>query len=1110
MRSLITFISVILLILSSLAHFNVADPSINSGIVASRNFISSDGLNWSDPVKVTTNSVDDMYPSIAVDDNGMTYIVYYQNSQNFMFQKYQRNGAIAVKETLLQTGYMIFQKPAIGTKNAQPVKYFDLGYNDISHLLWGESPQKNFQYQRFTGTGKPLSTTMYPDVSLSYTELAYLEATPKNYAFFGLTSSMSGENSYLSRMDLQYDLLLVNVGSDAEGITLSTDKWNQASVHVFTRSSTSTGIFHIKFTTDQQRVITQHEIFKGIINGTGLDSPMPSTTISPNGHVHFLLYSQTASPRTIYYAETDKDGNPLLGGHAITVTKDAGDYGDIASDNKGNIIIVWGNANDGQVYYTKVVDGKENESLAKSPIQISTGLAGNSSSPKIAIDHHFGLHVVFVNDVGGDKEVIYRYAYPFAFELLMDPNEQARMMFIEDGELKSGNFSLKNVGGQSDAIALNVTYEISDNQTQGWKAWIENASVELEMDAFLKLKVFVQAPEIANFGAYLEVCVNARGHNHPETNASICFKSFFIQSIFISITCDEETHLISAGDSTKYTCEVWNKGDITEDILIKNIDSPEDWAVNLSQDTFKAIKKWEKIVFFVNLTAPKWAMANEGATVTLEASYVSLPIVHAIAVLRALIAPNLSLQLKSDDSIRYVNPGERAEFNLSVYNDGNLRTEVVLSLASNNNTNYWNPVLDKEYLEVSRGTYEQFNVMVVAPLDAYAGSSLLLTVWAKVNGTEVQSHFSLLVIVKTVHKIWVNVKPSTIAIKPGDMANYDVDLINTGNLLEIMTYEPQHMEPGWLFGINNSRLSVDKIFLGMDESQRMCVTLYIPSNATAGLYDIAIILKDSSDYNVTFHITVKILQIYPIEMDTSVGRKNGTPNGVVSFDLDVTNQGNGQDLINLTLVGPPLYWIYHFEQKGSPVTNITLKTKAKATVQIFLQIPSSNKLDAYHYLFHILATSSGGYKTWADVTIDLQLANLLVGKITYNPTRMVSKHNVLIQVEIKNYGYTSCDNVSVQFFDGNTLAGETVVDRMLIRNDKIVIFNWIPTAGTHTLKFFVDSKNTTFEFNEDDNIQINKVTVLSSSLPQSHYENILPLLIIPIIISVAIVLGRRK
>jgi uncharacterized membrane protein len=1109
MRSSLAFFLVILIILSSFAPFTTAIQSRHLGIVSSRNSSTSDGLNWSAPLKVTSNNLTEAYPSIGVDDNANTYIVYYQNGQDFMLQKYQRNGNISVKETRLKTGSMFFQKPSIGTSDAQPTNYFDIGSNGYSHLIWSSGQWDSPNYQRFSDIGKPQSGELDPAISLSYPEMGYLGVSKNNLAFNGLITSYSKDNSYLSRIDSNFNSQMVSVHTNARSISLSVDKWDY-SVNVFTRSSTSTGIFHVKFTTDLQTVVSPHEIFTGIINGTGLDSPMPSTTTSPNGHLHFLIYSQSSSPRTIFYAETDKNGTPLLGGQAITVTNTAGDYGDIASDKRGNIYIIWGNANDGQIYYTKVEDGKENASLAKPPVLLSKGLSGKSSWPKLAIDHNNGFHVVFLNDAGGDSEVIYKYAYPVVFELYMDPTEQSKMMFIHDGEIKSGNISIKNLGGQKDIIHINTTYKINADRTEDWNAWIENDTVELDTDTFVRLKVFVQAPEIANFNDNIKVCIRAWSQLDPDTNDTICLSTFFMQTWLLSVTCDNGTHMITASGSTEYACQIWNKGDITEDIIVKNIDSPEDWPVIISQDTFPAVHKWAKVDFNVSLTAPSWVMANEAATVTLKVFFASLPSVRDITVLRAMVAPSLSLHLMIDEPIRYVDPGERTVFNFNVYNNGNIKSEAVLSLDFPYGNEMWNAVLDTNSVTVPSGAYRQFNLIVMTPWNSPSGTTLQIKVQALINGTDVLAYQTCIVTVRTVQKIWANIYQEMVAVEPGGTAKFELDLINTGNIHETLTYDRKQIEPDWLLGIYHDGRSLDNISIDMDESQRFCVTLSVPSNALSGLYHIAVNLKDSSEYNVTFHLSVKVLQIYPIEIISSVGRKNGTPNGFVAFDLIIANLGNGQDLIKLTLDNPPSYWNYHFAQYGSTVVNVGLRSKEKATVQLILEIPGSNHLRAYSYRFHVRAISIGGYQTSTDVAVDLLLANLRVEKLTYSPLRLVEKQNVIIQVQISNYGHTPSENVTVQFFDGYTLAGETVVESLQIGSRKLVNFNWITTAGSHKFKFVVDPKNTTFEFNEDDNVRIEKVNVRGSEKPVSN-DKYLPILALLLpIITLIIVLELRR
>ena len=56
----------------------------------SRLLTTPDGLSWADPVKITSNNLEDNHPTLVVDSAANSHILYYQGGQDFKYQKYQR------------------------------------------------------------------------------------------------------------------------------------------------------------------------------------------------------------------------------------------------------------------------------------------------------------------------------------------------------------------------------------------------------------------------------------------------------------------------------------------------------------------------------------------------------------------------------------------------------------------------------------------------------------------------------------------------------------------------------------------------------------------------------------------------------------------------------------------------------------------------------------------------------------------------------------------------------------------------------------------------------------------------------------------------------------
>jgi subtilase family serine protease len=133
------------------------------------------------------------------------------------------------------------------------------------------------------------------------------------------------------------------------------------------------------------------------------------------------------------------------------------------------------------------------------------------------------------------------------------------------------------------------------------------------------------------------------------------------------------------------------------------------------------------------------------------------------------------------------------------------------------------------------------------------------------------------------------------------------------------------------------------------------------------------------------------------------------------------------------------------------------------------------------------------------------IGNLRIQKARYFPSYIHVNKNATIEVFVQNEGPEDLTNIWVYFYLHDVeLAGAGYIDSLAAGANKSVEFQWTPTEGGPTrLKYIVDPKNEINETNEDDNVQLDKVTVRvpsdtpsSSPCPGSMSIGIIPLIAI--------------
>jgi uncharacterized membrane protein len=133
---------------------------------------------------------------------------------------------------------------------------------------------------------------------------------------------------------------------------------------------------------------------------------------------------------------------------------------------------------------------------------------------------------------------------------------------------------------------------------------------------------------------------------------------------------------------------------------------------------------------------------------------------------------------------------------------------------------------------------------------------------------------------------------------PGATVVYTLTLENTGNIADTFT-----VEAAGAWAVN---LPVDTFNLAAGETADFVVEVTIPAGAMAGASDVTTVTATSAfDDGVSDSsaLTTTANQIFGIELTPATAALSGAPGDVVTYTLMLTNTGNGEDTVALTLTG---------------------------------------------------------------------------------------------------------------------------------------------------------------------------------------------------------------
>jgi len=460
-----------------------------------------------------------------------------------------------------------------------------------------------------------------------------------------------------------------------------------------------------------------------------------------------------------------------------------------------------------------------------------------------------------------------------------------------------------------------------------------------------------------------------------------------------------------------------------------------------------------------------------------------------------------------------------------------------------------------------------FKIMIRAPANAKAGTRIVIDVKGEnLDDSSAVVFKQFTAIVNEKYDYSVNFSKTTNSILPGrdikyevsvdedddgvfekvmihgKMLRYDFTILNTGNAQdEIYLYVKDLPSVYWTGYFEEEDARVSNIIMPIDEERHLTFVILIPEDAVAGLFDLGMTSRGKGDdltegllpdndprYRV---VKLTVLEIYDMSL-ISLDRKTGDDTSSVSVEIDpgskgsytfrVTNHGNTEDYLKLTVGGFPVNWevwlasianrrtasltenpIYSDFELGvdlteisGPVNHLYVNRTPSATVK--LGIGDSAWITVSFYIpieqiaevldVYVNASSWDSYegKVHEEVedgdnqqTIVFRITNAdlkIAADLTYLEN-MEDGETYSVSTTIGNIGDIHAEEVLVVFKVDGVEVDSTWVQIIGVGQEKLTHFTWIATEGEHQFTIEIDPYNDIIEMHDQNNgINNNEIT----------------------------------
>ena len=1039
-----------ILTLSLLASPVLAEGDSTDG---SRLFITPDGLYWTDDMQVTRNSAPDTVPQITVDRNHDAHIFWMRDGY-WYYKKFDRFGNALTKElritNLVNSGKLLSERVV------------DIDSNQDIHFIWSEyGYDGDVLYIKFDNQGNVLIPAMVavkdidnvhvPNMAISSDDAVNIIYEDYQYQ----CEDINYHKLVGTKVALSYIAISSDVASHCEFCNIATDKYNT----VYANFGSNTGSWI------------------GAVNSEGVH-PWPSQQLpiktsyntagmvcSPDTYVH-LAWFESAS---LFYQRYDMFNVPvsepiiidsgLLGDHQIW---DDNRNPGIASDGHNNIVITY--TKDNYVYYKYIKAGTWNETKAGG-YRLTT--SATCRRPRVAIDPDDNVHIVWEDTRTRNNEVCYKFAYNFQFTLQADQVQLSNMYFFHPNETKELPFQLINTGGIADRYDVRIDL---DDGAYGWTVALNSTYCELAGNERAYFKLTETSPSYAVEGDKIFINISAKSRGNPERIDRLNFISFIVVTHDVSLMCHNMVNIVLPGKSVSYNLFVTNTGDVTETIkLLGIIAAPEGWAFRIESHVFDEngmaqLESRAGTDLTVTVTSPEDAKANDNATLSIQAFDMERPEASSTVVLRTLVTPIFYLLWDCDVTEKWINPGESDQFTLKLTNYGNVVGTAQIRVDIQSDLRGWDAMLDREEVQLRGGESTVIKLLVKVPASALAGQRLVVRTVAETFTLAQKAYIDTTAFVNIVHNIAPSVETREVQVFPGQTAEYIMTVKNDGNgedKVELGVVSAQH---GWAVTFEYTDLEVDRVIIGPGTEKTVTIKVRTPYEAEAGTFTTYLVLRDAGGKDNHVSVRTAVAQVFDFDLRCSQVHQVGTPGGFITYPMAVENLGNGHDAVELQVTSMPDGWNYQFKDLNDrQITTVDLDYGSKVDIRLNMWVAEDQMESDVHLEARAQSMFEPSRLDQIQLAAEICMPDLKIQSVEFNPSKMSEDQVVQIRVLLQNVGTGGASDVVVEFYDDGDPVSRDRISFITSgeAGNATAVFTWLPRAGTHRLRFFVDPTNAT-------------------------------------------------
>jgi uncharacterized membrane protein len=363
------------------------------------------------------------------------------------------------------------------------------------------------------------------------------------------------------------------------------------------------------------------------------------------------------------------------------------------------------------------------------------------------------------------------------------------------------------------------------------------------------------------------------------------------------------------------------------------------WKFFLDNTEFRRVPGNARAYMNLTMTAPTTANAGDKINVSINAQSLSSKYENETMQWISFIIVEKDVSVVCAKPTKLIDSGGTVYFNLNVANIGDVKDSYKIGYTLIPENMGWKVDIDKSIVELGVDQATNFTVKVRAPEEAKANENG--TIYIRVQSqtdASVWDGKKLLALINPTFRLELETLVPNKWVDPGASVDFLITVRNVGNMQGKVSIYVSSSDPrtGW-----GAVLDRETVFLAGGEQQVIKLTITAPPNALAGSRQVVSVHAVSADYSSRGDVEVSALvnRIYGLAQSVDPAELSVSPGSAATFLLEITNNGNGNENVDLGASQVPTGWIVSYELQKVEVRNIVLLPKETKILSAIVKTP---------------------------------------------------------------------------------------------------------------------------------------------------------------------------